>query len=141
VRGTTSRGSTTPTSTCAQYDSYPRGALRALSAELRCIVCQNQSIDDFNAGLAKNLGLLAHEQITNGNSDEQMLNYVVARYGEFVLPKHRLSVRTPRLPPFLRTKLTGSCYLAKAANLHSRRDDSSSACGPGPTGSGRSDSN
>ena len=67
---------------------------RALSAELRCMVCQNQSIDDSNADLAKDLRLLVRERITDGDSDEQVLNYIVSRYGEFVLLKPRFSVRT-----------------------------------------------
>ena len=67
---------------------------RALSAELRCMVCQNQSIDDSNADLAKDLRLLVRERITDGDSDEQVLNYIVSRYGEFVLLKPRFSQRT-----------------------------------------------
>jgi cytochrome c-type biogenesis protein CcmH len=67
---------------------------RALSAELRCMVCQNQSIDDSNADLAKDLRLLVRERITDGDSDEQVLNYIVSRYGEFVLLKPRFSLRT-----------------------------------------------
>ncbi|APO74033.1 cytochrome-c-type biogenesis protein CcmH/CycL [Rhizobium etli 8C-3] len=67
---------------------------RALSAELRCMVCQNQSIDDSNADLAKDLRLLVRERITDGDSDEQVLNYIVSRYGEFVLLKPRLGIRT-----------------------------------------------
>ncbi|ARO29353.1 cytochrome-c-type biogenesis protein CcmH/CycL [Rhizobium sp. NXC14] len=67
---------------------------RALSAELRCMVCQNQSIDDSNAELAKDLRLLVRERISNGDSDEAVLNYIVSRYGEFVLLKPRFSVRT-----------------------------------------------
>ncbi len=67
---------------------------RALSAELRCMVCQNQSIDDSNADLAKDLRLLVRERLTDGDTDEQVLNYIVSRYGEFVLLKPRLSVRT-----------------------------------------------
>ena len=67
---------------------------RTLSAELRCMVCQNQSIDDSNADLAKDLRLLVRERITDGDSDEQVLNYIVSRYGEFVLLKPRVSVRT-----------------------------------------------
>jgi cytochrome c-type biogenesis protein CcmH len=78
---------------------------RALSAELRCMVCQNQSIDDSNADLAKNRRLLVRERFTNGDSDEQVLNYIVSRYGEFVLLKPRLSVQTLRgLPPLLRSR-------------------------------------
>lgn len=67
---------------------------RALSAELRCMVCQNQSIDDSNADLAKDLRLLVRERITDGDSDEQVLNYIVSRYGEFVLLKPRLGLKT-----------------------------------------------
>jgi cytochrome c-type biogenesis protein CcmH len=67
---------------------------RTLSSELRCMVCQNQSIDDSNADLAKDLRLLVRERITDGDSDEQVLNYIVSRYGEFVLLKPRVSVRT-----------------------------------------------
>jgi len=67
---------------------------RTLSAELRCMVCQNQSIDDSNAELAKDLRLLVRERITDGDSDEQVLDYIVSRYGEFVLLKPRFSIRT-----------------------------------------------
>ncbi|APO66915.1 cytochrome c-type biogenesis protein CcmH [Rhizobium mongolense] len=67
---------------------------RALSAELRCMVCQNQSIDDSDADLAKDLRLLVRERITDGDTDEEVLNYIVSRYGEFVLLKPRLSTRT-----------------------------------------------
>jgi cytochrome c-type biogenesis protein CcmH len=67
---------------------------RALSAKLRCVVCQNQSIDDSNADLAKDLRLLVRERITDGDTDEQVLNYIASRYGEFVLLKPRFSVRT-----------------------------------------------
>ena len=67
---------------------------RTLSAELRCMVCQNQSIDDSNADLAKDLRLLVRERITDGDSDEQVLTYIVSRYGEFVLLKPRFSLRT-----------------------------------------------
>ncbi|MGR9175040.1 cytochrome c-type biogenesis protein [Rhizobium leguminosarum] len=67
---------------------------RALSAELRCMVCQNQSIDDSNADLAKDLRLLVRERITDGDSDEAVLNYIVSRYGEFVLLKPRVAMKT-----------------------------------------------
>ena len=67
---------------------------RDLSAQLRCMVCQNQSIDDSNAELAKDLRVLVRERITAGDSDEQVINYLVSRYGEFVLLKPRLSART-----------------------------------------------
>ncbi|MEY9830597.1 cytochrome c-type biogenesis protein CcmH/NrfF [Sinorhizobium fredii] len=58
---------------------------RAISAQLRCMVCQNQSIDDSNAELAKDLRLLVRERLKSGDSDEAVIAYVVSRYGEFVL--------------------------------------------------------
>jgi len=60
---------------------------RDLSRELRCMVCQNQSIDDSEAPLAKDLRLLVRERLTKGDSDKQVLDFLVARYGEFVLLK------------------------------------------------------
>jgi cytochrome c-type biogenesis protein CcmH len=60
---------------------------RALSRELRCMVCQNQSIDDSDAPLARDLRLLVRERLTTGDSDPQVIDFLVARYGEFVLLK------------------------------------------------------
>src|SRR5690606_217100 len=67
---------------------------RTLSAGLRCLVCQNQSIDDSDADLAKDLRILVRERLLNGDTDNQVLDYQVARYGEFVLLKPRLETRT-----------------------------------------------
>ena len=67
---------------------------RALSQELRCMVCQNQSIDDSDAPLAKDLRVLVRERLTAGDSDSQVIDFLVARYGEFVLLKPRLSTHT-----------------------------------------------
>lgn len=67
---------------------------RALSVELRCLVCQNQSIDDSDADLARDLRLLVRERITAGDTDEQVIEFLVARYGEFVLLKPRLGAST-----------------------------------------------
>ena len=67
---------------------------RALSAQLRCMVCQNQSIDDSNAELARDLRLLVRERLKNGDSDEAVIDYVVSRYGEFVLLNPRLRGET-----------------------------------------------
>ncbi len=67
---------------------------RGLSAQLRCMVCQNQSIDDSNAELARDLRLLVRDRIVKGESDQQVIDYVVSRYGEFVLLKPRFSTRT-----------------------------------------------
>ena len=67
---------------------------RTLSAELRCMVCQNQSIDDSNAELAKDLRVLVRERISAGDSDEQVMDYIVSRYGDFVLLKPRVGTNT-----------------------------------------------
>ncbi|HET9718233.1 MAG TPA: cytochrome c-type biogenesis protein [Pseudolabrys sp.] len=67
---------------------------RSLSSELRCMVCQNQSIDDSEAPLARDLRLLVRERLQNGDSDQQVLDYLVARYGEFVLLRPRLEWHT-----------------------------------------------
>ena len=76
---------------------------RALSAQLRCMVCQNQSIDDSNAELAKDLRVLVRERLANGDSDKAVIDYVVSRYGEFVLLKPRFEPST--LPLWLLTPL------------------------------------
>jgi cytochrome c-type biogenesis protein CcmH len=67
---------------------------RALSQELRCMVCQNQSIDDSEAPLARDLRLLVRERIAAGDSDAQVIDFLVARYGEFVLLRPRLERQT-----------------------------------------------
>lgn len=67
---------------------------RAISAELRCMVCQNQSIDDSNADLAKDLRVLVRERLQSGDTDEAVIAYVVSRYGDFVLLKPRLAAKT-----------------------------------------------
>jgi cytochrome c-type biogenesis protein CcmH len=58
---------------------------RAISRDLRCLVCQNQSIDDSNADLAHDLRVIVRERLTAGDSDDQVKAYLVARYGDFVL--------------------------------------------------------
>jgi cytochrome c-type biogenesis protein CcmH len=58
---------------------------RTLSEELRCLVCQNQSIDESNADLAHDLRVLLRQRLVAGDSDQQVLDYVAARYGVFVL--------------------------------------------------------
>jgi cytochrome c-type biogenesis protein CcmH len=67
---------------------------RTLSGELRCLVCQNQSIDDSNAPLARDLRLLVRERLKTGDDDRAVLAYIVARYGEFVLLKPPLNAST-----------------------------------------------
>jgi cytochrome c-type biogenesis protein CcmH len=70
---------------------------RVLSKELRCMVCQNQSIDDSAAPLARDLRVLVRERLTGGDSDQQVLDFLVARYGEFVLLKPRFAWHTALL--------------------------------------------
>jgi cytochrome c-type biogenesis protein CcmH len=67
---------------------------REISHELRCMVCQNQSIDDSEAPLARDLRLLVRERLKAGDSDSQVVDFMVARYGEFVLLKPRVSWHT-----------------------------------------------
>jgi cytochrome c-type biogenesis protein CcmH len=66
-------------------DATLEARARSLSRELRCMVCQNQSIDDSDAPLARDLRVLVRERLTAGDSDDQVLNFLVSRYGEFVL--------------------------------------------------------
>jgi cytochrome c-type biogenesis protein CcmH len=67
---------------------------RTLSEELRCMVCQNQSIDDSDAPLAADIRVLLRERIVAGDSDGQVRDFLVARYGEFVLLKPRFNAHT-----------------------------------------------
>ena len=88
---------------------------RNLSRELRCLVCQNQSIDDSDAPLARDLRLLVRERLVAGDSDGQVIEFVVARYGEFVLLNPRFGPHTILLwlaPVLL---LAGGVFLARGA--------------------------
>ena len=136
-------------------DSAKEERARDLSRELRCMVCQNQSIDDSEAPLARDLRLLVRERIAAGDSDAQVIDFLVARYGEFVLLKPRLEPHTYLLwllPPLA---LAGGGF---ALWMHNRRRTRSAtseelfhhsaACNPrtalagfgAPTRSRRSDS-
>ena len=75
-------------------DPAKEARARALSRELRCMVCQNQSIDDSEAPLARDLRLLVRERIAAGDSNSQVIDFLVARYGEFVLLKPRFNLHT-----------------------------------------------
>jgi cytochrome c-type biogenesis protein CcmH len=101
---------------------------RALSRDLRCMVCQNQSIDDSDAPLARDLRILVRERLSAGDSDAQVMNYLVARYGEFVLLKPTFEWHTAILwlTPAL-ALLAGS--VAMFAAIRRRR---SGALGPAP---------
>ncbi len=67
---------------------------RAISQQLRCLVCQNQSIDDSQADLARDLRILVRERLKAGDSDKQVIDFVVARYGDFVLLKPPVNEQT-----------------------------------------------
>ena len=86
---------------------------RALSAGFRCLVCQNQSIDDSDAPLARDLRLLIRERLKSGDSDAKVKAFVVSRYGDFVLLKPPFDARTLLLwiTPFL-LLLAGVLFLA-----------------------------
>jgi cytochrome c-type biogenesis protein CcmH len=70
---------------------------RNLSRDLRCMVCQNQSIDDSDAPLARDLRILVRDRLKAGDDDKQVLDFLTARYGDFVLLKPRLSWETAAL--------------------------------------------
>jgi cytochrome c-type biogenesis protein CcmH len=77
---------------------------RGLSQHLRCMVCQNQSIDDSDAPLARDLRLLVRERLSAGDSDSQVMDFIVSRYGQFVLLKPRFEWHTAALwllPPVI----------------------------------------
>ena len=96
-------------------DAKMEARARALSSNLRCLVCQNQSIDDSNAPLARDLRLLVRERLKTGDSDQAVMDYVVARYGEFVLlkPPLKLSTLLLWLSPLL-FLLTGAWVVLKS---------------------------
>jgi len=85
-------------------DPAQEARARVLSKQLRCMVCQNQSIDDSDAPLARDLRILVRERLQAGDSNSQVLDFLVQRYGEFVLLRPRLHWRTALLwlaPPIL----------------------------------------
>jgi cytochrome c-type biogenesis protein CcmH len=75
-------------------DANLEARARVISKELRCMVCQNQSIDDSDAQLAKDLRIIVRERLTAGDSDAAIFSFVEARYGEFVLLKPRMNAHT-----------------------------------------------
>lgn len=90
---------------------------RGISSGLRCLVCQNQSIDDSDAPLAKDLRILVRERLTAGDSDGAVIDFVVARYGDFVLLCPPMNARTIALwaAPFL-IVLSGAVFLWRRRN-------------------------
>ena len=107
-------------------DPAKEARARNLSKELRCMVCQNQSIDDSDAPLAKDLRLLVRERIATGESDKQVMDFLVARYGEFVLLKPRLELHTLLLGLLTPLVLIGG---AGALWWHNRRRNQRSDSG------------
>jgi cytochrome c-type biogenesis protein CcmH len=97
-------------------DAKLEAKARSLSAELRCMVCQNESIDDSHAPLAKDLRLLIRERLTAGDSDDAIRAYLVRRYGDFILLKPPLNAETALLwaAPALILLIGGAAILLKA---------------------------
>ena len=89
---------------------------RQLSSGLRCMVCQNQSIDDSDAELARDLRVLVRERLVAGETDEQVIDYVVSRYGEFVLLQPRFNMRNALLwaTPILLLAIGGAFIVAQS---------------------------
>jgi cytochrome c-type biogenesis protein CcmH len=75
-------------------DAQLEARARAISADIRCLVCQNQSIDDSEAPLARDLRLLVRERLVAGDSNAEVVDFLVARYGEFVLLQPRFAWHT-----------------------------------------------
>ncbi len=102
---------------------------RAMSSELRCLVCQNQSIDDSQAPLAKDLRLLVRERIAAGDGDDAVRAYLVARYGDFILLKPPFKAETLLLwtTPFAVLALGA---LALAISARRRRGEAEPALVP-----------
>ncbi len=100
-------GAVLPAHALNPNEVLPNAALearaRALSAHLRCLVCQNQSIDDSDAPLAQDLRLVVRQRLLAGDTDAQIREFIVARYGEFVLLKPQVSAKNAPLwaAPFI----------------------------------------
>ncbi len=101
-------------------DAKLESRARILSSELRCLVCQNQSIDDSNAPLARDLRLLVRERLKQGDNDEAVLKFVVARYGDFVLlrPPFNLGTLLLWLGPAALLLLTLTFLFSKMRSGH-----------------------
>lgn len=120
-------------------DPVLEGRARALSKELRCMVCQNESIDDSNAPLAKDLRLLVRERLRAGDSDRQVLDFLVARYGDFVLlkPPFKRDTWLLWLTPPLVLAIGGAALVLLARRR--RRGDPSAAAGAAPLSAAEQD--
>ena len=97
---------------------------RAISAQLRCLVCQNQSIDDSDAPLAADLRTLVREQLVAGKSDAEIMAFLVARYGDFVLLNPRFGAATLLLwgTPFAVLLIAGTMLFLRRRRTESARE-------------------
>jgi cytochrome c-type biogenesis protein CcmH len=102
---------------------------RNLSRELRCMVCQNQSIDDSDAPLARDLRLLVRERLKAGDSDQQVLDFLTARYGDFVLLNPPMNAKTFLLWVLPAALLVGGGLVLVMAL---RRRSTAGSVGPNP---------
>jgi len=108
---------------------------RELSAELRCLVCQNQSIDDSDAPLAHDLRVLVRERLTAGDTDDQVRDFVVARYGEFVLLKPPFNTETLLLW-FMPLLALGAAVVILRNSFRASREQSAAATSAAAPSSG-----
>ena len=90
---------------------------RAISADVRCVVCQNEPIDSSNAGVARDLRLIIRERLVAGDTDQEVLDYLVLRYGDFVLfdPPWKPSTYALWVGPFV---ILGLGFLAVVVSLY-----------------------
>ncbi len=94
---------------------------RVISKDLRCVVCQNQSIDDSNADIARDMRLLVRERLVAGDADQQVVDYLVARYGEYVLLNPPFRAATLGLwigPPVMVVIIGAIIFMAFRAQQH-----------------------
>ena len=93
---------------------------RAISADVRCVVCQNEPIDSSNAGVARDLRLIIRERLVAGDTDQEVLDYLVLRYGDFVLfdPPWKPSTYALWVGPFV---ILGLGFLAVVVSLYRKR--------------------
>jgi len=93
---------------------------REISKDLRCVVCQNQDIDSSNAGVARDLRLLVRERLVAGDTDQEVLDYIQARYGDFVLLKPPFKPETYALwlTPFVLVLVGAGAAITVLARSH-----------------------
>jgi cytochrome c-type biogenesis protein CcmH len=104
-------------------DPAAEARAREISQHLRCVVCQNQTIDDSNADLAHDMRLLVRERVAAGDSDQEVIDYVVARYGNFVLLRPPFQANTWALwgAPFAVLALAIAALLARQRVQHAAK--------------------